>query len=136
MTIGMSIYDGFTGMGTHDSGLLFAGSRALTSPRPRCINTDVYVNNGQTYCYFHVAQYNTFSKRIGINGTAYVEYVEGDPFPTWTAPHEYEVGDGSTVSDIHYCCYISHTSDTTNRPGTGANWQLYWYVVDDDCGWV
>jgi hypothetical protein len=136
MNIGMSIYDGFTGMGTHNSGLLFSGSRALTSPRPRCINTDVHVNNGQTYCYFHVLPNNTFSKRIGINGTAYVEYVEGDPFPAWTSPHQYEVGDGVTVSDIHYCCYVTHTSDISNRPGTGANWQLYWDVVDDDCGWI
>jgi len=65
-----------------------------------------------------------------------VDYVEGDPFPAWTAPHEYEVGDGVTVNNVHYCCYNSHTSDTTNQPGTGVNWQLYWYVVDDNCGWA
>ncbi len=137
MSVGMSIYDGFMpGLGSVDTAVLFSGYRDLTRPRPWCINTDVYVDNGVRYLYFHIMPHNTYPKYIGINGTAYVEHVWGDPFPAWISSHEYKAGDGVTVDNIHYCCHTAHTSDTTNRPGSGVNWYLYWYIIDDNCGRV
>ncbi|HOQ06146.1 MAG TPA: hypothetical protein PKY88_13145 [Anaerohalosphaeraceae bacterium] len=136
MMISMKIGKGFSGMGTRTTAILFEGARPLTSPRPRCINTDVSVQNSQTYCYFHVNPNNTYPKRLGINGTAYVEYVDGEPYPAWTVSKDYHVGDGVSVSGVHYVCYTAHISDMTNRPQTGPDWPLYWYEAADTCEYL
>jgi hypothetical protein len=40
--------------------------------------------------------------------------------------HRADGNDFVTHGGLVYCCIESHLSDTTNEPGVGANWQLYW----------
>lgn len=36
--------------------------------------------------------------------------------------------DAVTNNDIDYYCIVPHTSDATNEPGVGDNWEFYWYT--------
>jgi hypothetical protein len=51
----------------------------------------------------------------------------------WISGHNYILNDKVKLSGSDafcYKCYVAHLSDSTNRPGSGANWQNYWMLID------
>ena len=51
----------------------------------------------------------------------------------WVYPVKDSLTTSSTVLGTDgfttFTCILSHTSDSTNRPTTGASWELYWHAV-------
>lgn len=39
---------------------------------------------------------------------------------------------GKSAGDDWYECIEAHTSSSTNEPGTGTEWQRYWFLLDGD----
>ncbi len=72
------------------------------------------------------------SKVASITGSA-----DGGSYSDWADATVYTVGDKAVSTnaeggDTSYVCILNHTSDFDNdRPGTGANWELYWESLDE-----
>lgn len=47
----------------------------------------------------------------------------------WTTSTVYDENDGVYNDGSGYACILSHTSDATTEPGTGASWETYWSVM-------
>ena len=60
------------------------------------------------------------------------DYAYGAVYPYWMASTLYNEGTRRLYSDnAAYECIETHTSATAdNKPGTGTNWQRYWFQKD------
>lgn len=57
----------------------------------------------------------------------------GNPnLPEWEIDKNYVIGD---MVNGNYKCKVSHLSNLDNRPGSGVNWQTYWYILSGNCGY-
>lgn len=66
-------------------------------------------------------------------GWLYQWHSKGGPFfgDGWLTGQDYIPLDNLQMDDFEfYECIKRHTSDSTNRPGTGANWTTYWKIPD------
>jgi hypothetical protein len=53
----------------------------------------------------------------------------GGTVTAWADTTAYVVGDVRSQGGVNYICAVSHTSAAAlNTPGTGTNWQSYWYA--------
>jgi hypothetical protein len=51
----------------------------------------------------------------------------------WEIEHNYGINDKVKVNaggEFCYICFADHLSDSTNKPGFGANWSNYWILID------
>jgi len=68
-----------------------------------------------------------------VCGTMYIE-CGGPTYSDWEIDHLYSVGDMVVGSDGSiYVCDVEHTSSTSDRPSTGANWDDYWDCPLQEC---
>ncbi|KAA0689865.1 hypothetical protein DTW90_30705 [Neorhizobium sp. P12A] len=47
----------------------------------------------------------------------------------WATAHAYSINQAVTNGGASYVCKLSHTSSSTNAPGTGASWTTFWDVL-------
>lgn len=75
-----------------------------------------------------------------VFGAGYIEFIkDGAPltFGTsdlWVNAHDYTAGQISYINlpFTFYTCKLAHHSATaTNKPGTGSDWETYWYPLTD-----
>jgi len=53
---------------------------------------------------------------------------------TWASGKVYHIGQETCTEDdwnVYYTCKITHTSSSSNRPGTGAEWTTYWQLTPE-----
>lgn len=82
-------------------------------------------NADQTY----VLEFGNLYMRVYRNGA--IVTVSG--VSAWQDSHGYVVSDLVSYSGTNYYCIQAHTSVlATNRPGTGTNWEDYWYALTGD----
>lgn len=53
----------------------------------------------------------------------------------WHVGHAFVAGNFTYNDDYHYCCILAHTAGATDEPGTGANWETYWELLDPFLNW-
>ena len=78
----------------------------------------------------------SFINEGGAGGTAEISLYEiCEDVTQWNIPIDYTVGDRVKINMLdNYCytCYVDHTSDVLiTKPGSGSNWQAYWWFRGD-----
>ena len=76
--------------------------------------------------------YATYTFQLPGTITIWPDY-NCDGAVIWFTGTLYSIGDKVKINtDDTYCfvCYIEHTSDSTNKPYSGANWSNYWHTID------
>jgi len=66
---------------------------------------------------------------FGCDGHAIVEVAE-PTYTQWLVSTVYVVDNVVVNNSVVYRCIQGHTSTTDDEPGTGANWETYWVVME------